>query len=75
MEQPMEANNLTLLEERVGALEKELKILKAQLSARPSRVWWQEIIGRFENDPVFDEIVALGQAIREKERAEAEAAP
>ncbi len=71
----MEANNLTLLEERVGALERELKILKAQLSARPPRVWWLENAGLFKDDPAFEEILALGQAIREKERAEAEAAP
>jgi hypothetical protein len=29
----------------------------------------------FKDDPTFDKIVELGQAIREKERAEAEAAP
>jgi hypothetical protein len=74
MEKTMEANNLTL-EERVTTLERELKILKAQLSARPPHVWWKEISGMFKDDPTFDKIVELGQAIREKERAEAEAAP
>ena len=67
----MEANNLTL-EERVATLEKELNILKAQLSAKPRRVWWLENAGLFKDDPAFDEILALGQAIREKERTEAE---
>jgi len=70
----MEANNLTL-EERLATVESELRILKAQLSARPARVWWLENAGLFKDDPAFDEILALGQAIREKERAEAEAAP
>jgi len=70
----MEANNLTL-EERVAMLESELKILKVQLSARPPRVWWLENAGLFKDDPAFEEILALGQAIREKERAEAEAEP
>jgi hypothetical protein len=68
----MAANNLTL-EERVEILEKEFTAFKSRFSSKPQRVWWQEIIGRFENDPVFDEIVALGQAIREKERADADA--
>ena len=70
----MEANNLTL-EERVATLERELKTLKTQLSARPPRVWWLENAGLFKDDPAFEEILALGRAIREKERAEAEAAP
>jgi hypothetical protein len=52
MEETMEANNLTL-EERVTALERELKILKAQLSARPPRVWWKEISGMFKDDPTL----------------------
>ena len=70
----MEANNLTL-EERVATLERELKTLKTRLSAKPPRVWWLENAGLFKDDPAFEEILALGQAIREKERAEAEAAP
>jgi hypothetical protein len=75
MEWPMEENSLTLLEERVATLERELKTLKAQLSANSPRVWWLENAGLFKDDPAFEEILALGQAIREKERAEAEAAP
>lgn len=70
----MEGNNLTL-DERVAMLEHEVKILRAQLSARPPRVWWKEVSGMFKDDPAFDKIVEFGQAIREKERAEAEAAP
>jgi len=70
----MEANNLTL-EERMATLEKEFAILKAQLLAKPPRVWWKEVSGMFKDDPAFDKIVEFGQAIREKERAEAEAAP
>jgi hypothetical protein len=66
----MVANNLTL-EERVEILEKEITILKSQLSTKPQRVWWQDIAGIFENDPAFEEILALGQAIREQERNEA----
>jgi len=67
----MAVTSLTL-EGRVEILEKEFTAFKSRLSSKPQRVWWQEIVGRFENDPVFDEIVALGQAIREKERADAE---
>jgi hypothetical protein len=30
----------------------------------PSRKWWVDSAGRFANDPVFDEIVRLGQQYR-----------
>jgi hypothetical protein len=60
------------LEERVEILEKELATLKSYLSLKPKRVWWQEIAGIFENDPAFEEIMTLGQSIRERERAEAD---
>jgi hypothetical protein len=60
-------NNLTL-EQRVEVIERELNFLKAQLPKNSPKPWWQKIAGIFENDPAFDEILALGQAIREQER-------
>lgn len=67
----MEANNLTL-EKRVEVLEREFTAFKSRFSSKPQRPWWEEIVGIFENDPAFDEIVALGKAIREKDRPEDE---
>jgi len=59
------------LEKRVELIERELAFLKAQLSKNSQQPWWQKIAGVFENDPVFEEISSLGQAIREQERREA----
>ncbi len=64
-------NSLTL-EQRVEIIERELDILKAQLPKNHQKPWWQKIAGVFENDPAFDEIVSLGQAIREQERRDAQ---
>ena len=60
-------NNLTL-EQRVEVIERELNFLKAQLPKNSQKPWWQNIVGVFKNDPAFDEISALGQAIRQQER-------
>jgi len=65
--------NLTL-EERIANLEKEVAALKQLLSEKPQEPWWQTIVGMYENDPVFDEMVAFCEANREKERHEAEEA-
>ena len=34
-----------------------------------SLTWWHDHAGRFENDPVFDEIVRLGREARKSSRA------
>jgi len=58
---------VTQIEERLAHLEKEVRDLKAEL--RHQRVpWYEQIAGTFENDPVFDEIVRLGAAIRKADR-------
>ncbi len=64
------SRNIPTLEERVTILEKDLLQLKSRLSGKGKQAWWQEISGVFENDPAFDEISVLGQAIREQERAD-----
>jgi len=57
------------LEARVAALEKEVGRLRKQLPApAEQRHWWHDDAGRFENDPVFDEIVRLGKEYRESLR-------
>lgn len=63
-------NSLTL-EQRVELIERELSFLKTQFSPNNKKPWWQKITGVFKNDPVFDEILALGQMIRQQERLDA----
>ena len=55
------------LTERVTALERELRKIKTALKKetnRPQEPWWERKAGQFKNDPLFDEIVAAGQAYR-----------
>lgn len=55
------------LEERVTALEREVRKVKAALKAVPQgsqHPWWERLAGQFKNDPLFDELVAAGQAYR-----------
>ncbi len=57
------------LESRLAALEREVERLRAQLPAATKKEpWWISEAGRFENDPVFDEIVRLGKEYRESLR-------
>ena len=50
---------MTQIEQRVKALEQTVKHL-----AKSGRRWYRTHAGRFANDPVFDEIVELGQRYR-----------
>jgi hypothetical protein len=58
------------LEERVGALEKELAELKAILQGKgeASQPWWRDLWGIFAGDPAFKEAMRLGRAYRESTR-------
>jgi hypothetical protein len=58
------------LAQRLTVLEKAFEQLKAQVdrSCSPARRWWLEDAGRFADDPVFDEIVRLGQEYRKSLR-------
>jgi hypothetical protein len=54
---------------RIWELDKKLKALASEMrSLRKansiSTRWWHDAAGRFENDPVFDEIVRLGRETR-----------
>jgi hypothetical protein len=62
----MTATNLSL-EERVSALEHEIREVKSMLktvSEAPQRPWWERLAGIFKDDPLFDEIIEAGQAYR-----------
>ena len=51
------------LETRVTALERELATLKAQVE-NPKLPWWKANIGQFADDPIYDEAMKLGRAVR-----------
>jgi hypothetical protein len=55
------------LEERVTALEHEVREVKSQLKAVreiSQRPWWERLAGTFKDDPLFDEIIKAGHAYR-----------
>jgi hypothetical protein len=58
------------LEKRVQALEEAVACLRNELrgGVDPRRAWWRETVGRFKDDPVFEEIVRLGKQYRESLR-------
>ncbi len=52
------------LEERIAAVEEAISELRNQVAAPQPTNWLQQITGSFKDDPVFDEILAYGKAIR-----------
>ena len=56
------------LEERVARLEKEFDEFKATMPGRKKKPWYEEIVGDFEGDNAFEEIVRLGAQIRKADR-------
>lgn len=61
------------VEERLTAVEKEMKRLKLLLSkdeVLPEVPWWEEISGVFKDCPEFDEAERLGREWRDSQRME-----
>jgi hypothetical protein len=61
------------IEERLSNLEKEMaevnrRLLKSPASPAPTANWLAAMIGSFENEPAFDEVLALGRAARQADR-------
>jgi hypothetical protein len=56
------------LETRVAELERELRDLKTQFASGKRVPWYRQIAGAFKDDPVFEEIMRLGAAIRKADR-------
>ncbi|HEY1381144.1 MAG TPA: hypothetical protein VGF55_30370 [Gemmataceae bacterium] len=50
--------------DRLARVERELADLKARLTSRDPRPWYHQIVGSFEGDADFAEIVRLGRRIR-----------
>ncbi len=56
------------LEERLQALEKDVADLKsAREDDAPGRNAWLNTLGRFKDDPLFDEALRLGRAYRKRQ--------
>jgi len=56
------------LEARLARIEKELAELKAALPKKSGEPWYRQIVGDFSGDPVYAEILRLGQQIRRGKR-------
>ena len=58
------------LEKRLRAVEEAVQRLQGQLEAMvdPKLSWWREHVGRFKDDPEYDEILRLGKQYRESLR-------
>ncbi len=62
------AKKPTRVETRLARVEKEIRDLKASLTAQGRIPWWQQIDGVFKGDRAFAEIVRLGASIRKADR-------
>lgn len=58
----------TKLEQRVARLEKQMALLARQSQNAGNADWLSEILGKFEGDRDFHEIVRLGRQIRRADR-------
>ena len=54
------------IESRLTQLENEVAKLKQQSPSRVDQTpWWEQILGTFADDPVYDEAMQLGQHYRQ----------
>ena len=65
------------IEQRLQAVEEAVKQLQSLWgSPQIAGNWLDQIAGSFQNEPAFEEVLALGRAFRESDRpAEMESAP
>ncbi|MEQ9373150.1 MAG: hypothetical protein RIG63_29630 [Coleofasciculus chthonoplastes F3-SA18-01] len=66
------ANN-TSLEKRMVAVEAAIAELQKQLANPQPTNWLQQITGSFKDEPVFEEVLAYGRAIRQGDESVLEA--
>ncbi|MBI2480232.1 MAG: hypothetical protein HYV60_16850 [Planctomycetia bacterium] len=55
----------TTIEQRLAAVENELRKLKRKIESADS--WYDRMTGAFENDPAFEELLDLGRQFRESQ--------
>ena len=64
------------LAQRVATLEADVATLKRKLAEREtSPPWWEQIVGTFENDPIYDHAMRLGQQYRRSVRPKSSRRP
>jgi hypothetical protein len=64
------------LEQRITALEEAVCELREAMKARkPASDWLDCVIGSMKDEPAFDEVLALGRAIRQSDRPAEDQAP
>ena len=63
----------TSLEEQLAAVEAATAQLQKQIVASGPTNWLQQIIGSFQDEPAFDELLAYGRAIRQGDESLLEA--
>jgi hypothetical protein len=62
-----QTNDLKELQERVGELEKQFRGVVRGMKSAATLPWWKRIVGKFEDDPTFDEVV---KEVRKRRRSE-----
>jgi hypothetical protein len=66
------ASSRSELEQRVTDLEAEVSNLKRKVATLDTvRPWWEQIMGTFEDDPIYDEAMKRGRQYRESLRPKA----
>jgi hypothetical protein len=66
------ASSRSELEQRVTDLEAEVSNLKRKVAALDTvQPWWEQIMGTFEDDPIYDEAMKRGRQYRESLRPKA----
>jgi hypothetical protein len=66
------ASTRSELEQRVSDLEDEVRTLKRKFTAiETSQPWWEQIVGTFENDRIYDDAMQLGRHYRQSLRSKA----
>jgi hypothetical protein len=65
----MMASSQADLEQRVTDLEAEVRHLQRKFDELDtSQPWWKQIVGTFEDDPMYDEAMKLGRHYRQSLR-------
>ena len=68
----MMASSRAELEQRVTDLELEVRKLKSKLDKLDGvEPWWEQIMGTFEDDPIYDEAMKRGRQYRKSLRPRA----
>lgn len=59
------------IEKRLETLEAEVALLKSKVGKKDDKTeisWWEQRIGVFADDPIYDEAMRLGREYRESQK-------